>query len=380
MQAAGAPNWSFGLLTDVGRQRQGGVNQDAALALDLPHGGLFAVADGMGGHAAGELAATLALDALSQHYLARRTPPPIRLAEAVQDANVAVLRHAVGEYVGMGTTLIAALIDRGALLIAHVGDSRAYLLRGGELFRLTEDHSWVSEQVRLGHLTEEEAREHQWRSVVSNALGGEERVRLELFGLRLRAGDRVMLCSDGLSSVVKDTDLLRLLVRPLAPDATARLLVDAANDAGGPDNITVLVIDVRQDLKLPIYDLPPAHHGGPDYVDVLLGTQRGSSMTTYLLLMIAYFTLLGVMLLPAQRPGLAVTGTALLLGILVVQRLGLVRRASRPLQAPSAALPPGDRPAPASTFQPSPTGIPTDEANRSGRALKTQNRQDRGST
>ncbi|MFC6664206.1 PP2C family protein-serine/threonine phosphatase [Deinococcus radiopugnans] len=261
MQAAGAPNWSFGLLTDVGRQRQGGVNQDAALALDLPHGGLFAVADGMGGHAAGELAATLALDALSQHYLARRTPPPIRLAEAVQDANVAVLRHAVGEYVGMGTTLIAALIDRGALLIAHVGDSRAYLLRGGELFRLTEDHSWVSEQVRLGHLTEEEAREHQWRSVVSNALGGEERVRLELFGLRLRAGDRVMLCSDGLSSVVKDTDLLKLLVRPLAPDATARLLVDAANDAGGPDNITVLVIDVRQDLKLPIYDLPPPTTG-----------------------------------------------------------------------------------------------------------------------
>ncbi len=338
MQAAGAPNWSFGLLTDVGRQRQGGVNQDAALALHLPHGGLFAVADGMGGHAAGELAANLALDALSQHYLARRSSPPTRLAEAVQEANVAVLRHAVGEYVGMGTTLIAALIDRGALLIAHVGDSRAYLLRGGELFRLTEDHSWVSEQVRLGHLTEEEAREHQWRSVVSNALGGEERVRLELFGLRLRAGDRVLLCSDGLSSVVTDMKLLKLLARPVDPDATARCLVDAANDAGGPDNITVLVIDVLQDLKLPAYDLPANLHGGPDYVDVLLGTQRGGSLVTYLLLLIAYLTLLGVMLMPAHRPALGVIGTALVLGILVFQRLGLVRRANTPPKGPSAVL------------------------------------------
>ncbi|MBB5364091.1 PP2C family protein-serine/threonine phosphatase [Deinococcus humi] len=381
MQAAGAPNWSFGLLTDVGRQRQGGVNQDAALALNLPHGGLFAVADGMGGHAAGELAANLALDALSQHYLTRRSPPPMRLAEAVQDANVAVLRHAVGEYVGMGTTLIAALIDRGALLIAHVGDSRAYLLRDGELFRLTEDHSWVSEQVRLGHLTEEEAREHQWRSVVSNALGGEERVRLELFGLRLRAGDRVLLCSDGLSSVIKDIELLKLLARPLDPDATARCLVDAANDAGGPDNITVLVIDVHQDLKLPAYDLPSAQHGGPDYVDVLLGTQRGSSLITYLLLLIAYLTLLGVMLMPAHRPALGVLGTALLVGILLFQRLGLVRRANRPLTAPSAILAMAGPRLTSTATAPQLTPAPNaDEAGRTGRVLKAGTRQDRGRT
>ena len=122
-----------GLLTDVGRQRAGGVNQDAALALELPRGGLYGVADGMGGHAAGELAASLALDTLTQAYLEGRGTAPRRLTEAVQAANLAVLRHAVGESVGMGTTLIAALIDRGALLIAHVGDSRAYLLRGGRL-------------------------------------------------------------------------------------------------------------------------------------------------------------------------------------------------------------------------------------------------------
>ncbi|CAM3671204.1 PP2C family protein-serine/threonine phosphatase [Deinococcus frigens] len=338
MQAAGAPNWSYGLLTDVGRQRRGGVNQDAALALGLTRGGLFAVADGMGGHAAGELAATLALEALSAHYLARRTAPPVRLAEAVQAANVSVLRHAVGEYMGMGTTLIAALIDRGALIIAHVGDSRAYLLRGGELHRLTDDHSWVSEQVRLGHLTEEEARDHQWRSVVSNALGGEERVRLELFGLRLRAGDRLLLCSDGLSSVVADADLLELLTRPLAPDSAVRCLIDAANDAGGPDNITALVIDVRLDLHLPSYDLPAPQHSGPDYVDALLGAQRGNSLNTYLLLMLAYFTLLGVILLPIQRVLIAVIGTALLAGILLVQRLALIHRVSGRLGRPSAVL------------------------------------------
>ncbi|WP_051655607.1 PP2C family protein-serine/threonine phosphatase [Deinococcus marmoris] len=340
MQAAGAPNWSYGLLTDVGRQRRGGVNQDAALALDLPQGGLFAVADGMGGHAAGELAATLALEALSSHYLTSRVSPPARLAEAVQAANVSVLRHAVGEYMGMGTTLIAALIDRGALMIAHVGDSRAYLLRGSELHRLTEDHSWVSEQVRLGHLTEEEARDHQWRSVVSNALGGEERVRLELFGLRLCAGDRVLLCSDGLSSVVADNELLELLARPLVPESVVRCLIDAANDAGGPDNITALVIDIQQDQHLPSYDLPVPQNSGPDYVDALLGAQRGNSLNTYLLLMLAYFTLLGVILLPGQRMLIAVFGTALLAGILLVQRLALIRRASGQLGRPSAVLEP----------------------------------------
>lgn len=334
MRSAGTPNWSFGLLTDIGRHRQGGVNQDAALALPLPQGGLFAVADGMGGHAAGELAANLALDALRQCYLARRSAPPTRLAEAVQAANVAVLRHAVGEYVGMGTTLIAVLIDRGGLIVAHVGDSRAYLLRGGGLHRLTEDHSWVSEQVRLGHLTEQEAHDHQWRSVVSNALGGEERVRLELFGLRLHAGDRVLLCSDGLSSVVSDQTLLELLSRPLAPQAAARHLIDAANDAGGPDNITALVIDVHQTLQLPTYSLPAPRNAGPDYVDVLISTQRSSSLATYLLLLIAYFTLLGVMLLPAQRVVLALVGTALMLCLLLVQFL--VRRASGPLGPPSA--------------------------------------------
>ena len=342
----------------MGRQRQGGVNQDAALALDLPRGGLYAVADGMGGHAAGELAANLALDALSQHYLDARSSPPIRLAEAVQAANLAVLRHAVGEYVGMGTTLLAALVDRGAVTVAHVGDSRAYLLRGGELFRLTEDHSWVAEQVRLGHMTEQEARDHQWRSVVSNALGGEERVRLELFGFPVRSGDRLLLCSDGLSGVVFDQQLLDMLSRRAEPEETARALVNAANDAGGPDNITAVVVDVHRDVRVPAYPLPQRLEEGPTYVDVLLSAQRGNSLITYLLLMIAYFTLLGVMLVPEHRVLLGLVGTTLLVIVLIGQRLWMARRAgtvlNRPAaslnraasRSPSSAAPSADRPAP----------------------------------
>ncbi|MCP2014248.1 protein phosphatase [Deinococcus sp. HSC-46F16] len=317
-----------GLLTDVGRQRR--TNQDAALALDLPHGGLYAVADGMGGHAAGELAANLALDSLSQHYLEGRGAPPERLAGAVQAANLAVLRHAVGEYAGMGTTLLALLVDRGAALIAHVGDSRAYLLRGGELHRLTEDHSWVAEQVRLGHISEEEARHHQWRSVVSNALGGEERVRLELFGLPLHAGDRLLLCSDGLSGVVAEPALLELLLPAQPPERVARTLIDAANDGGGPDNITAVVVDILRTGGLPRYPLPERQEGGPLYVDALLSAQRGSSPLTYLLLMLVYFTLLGVLLVPEQRLAIALLGALLLGGVAYAQRRARGRSSRRP--------------------------------------------------
>lgn len=320
---------AVGLLTDVGRQRAGSVNQDAAAALDLPTGGLYAVADGMGGHAAGEMAANLALDTLTQTYLESKGSVPERLTEAVQAANLAVIRHAVGEAVGMGTTLLALVIDRSAAVIAHVGDSRAYLVRKGALSRLTEDHSWVAEQVRQGFLTEEEAHNHQWKNVVNNALGGEERVRLDLFGVPLQAGDRLLLCSDGLSGPVSEAEMLELLGRPEAPEAVTRLLIDAANDAGGPDNITALVIDIPAGLGTPRYTLPERLATGPEYADILLSTRRGSSLLTYALLTTLYFTVLGMMLLPGRSKLIAALGVALIVGLLVWQRLGNTQQKPR---------------------------------------------------
>lgn len=303
-----------GWLTDAGRQRS--VNQDAGLALESVSGGLYAVADGMGGHAAGELAAKLAVEALTKTFIEGRKRPPERLAEAVQAANLEVMRHAVGEYVGMGTTLVALAIDKGAALIAHVGDSRAYLLRAGELTRLTEDHSWVAEQVRLGYLTELEARDHHWRSVVSNALGGEERVRLELYGFPLKRGDRLLLCSDGLSGVVEESDLHAMLGWGLTPESTAQRLVDAANELGGPDNITAVVVDIGMQQPLPSYSLPPRQKDGPIYIDVMMGSRRGSSPSVYVALGLLYFALMGALLFQQYRAQILAISAVLLIATL----------------------------------------------------------------
>jgi serine/threonine protein phosphatase PrpC len=319
MRRSATPLLASGLLTDVGRQRS--INQDAGLILDLPRGGLFAVADGMGGHAAGELAANLALDTLSSSFLNGRGLAPERLAEAVQDANLAVLRSAVGEYVGMGTTLVAMVIDRAAALIAHVGDSRAYLLRGGELHRLTEDHSWVAEQVRLGHLSELEARNHQWRSVVSNALGGEERVRLELYGLPLRQGDRLLLCSDGLSGVLEEAEMYGVLATQPDPDVAVRHLIDLSNAEGGPDNITAIVVDIERASRMPPYPLPNRQNEGPQYVDMLLSSRRGNSPVTYLALVLVYFTLMGLVLYGQHRTLIGGVGLGLLSALLLGTRV-----------------------------------------------------------
>ncbi|ADV68914.1 Stp1/IreP family PP2C-type Ser/Thr phosphatase [Deinococcus maricopensis] len=315
MRRSATPPLSSGMLSDSGRQRSN--NQDAALSVELPHGGLYAVADGMGGHAAGEVAANVALETLINTYQNARGQAPERLAEAVQAANEAVLRRATGDLAGMGTTLIAALIDRGAALIAHVGDSRAYLLRRDTLLRLTDDHSWVAEQVRHGYLTETEARDHQWRNIVSNALGGEERIRLELFGVPLQRGDRLLLCTDGLSGVADEDDIARILSADHPPQVTAGQLVDLANARGGPDNITVLVVDVHHPRGLPHYPLPARRDEGPLSVDVFLTARRSGSPITYAALVALYFTLLGMILYPERRLGIALGGAVFLIALLI---------------------------------------------------------------
>src|SRR3954447_5022066 len=234
-----------GASTNTGQVREG--NEDSYLVdrrLDL-----FAVADGMGGHRAGEIASATALDGLK---LAVTEGNPV--ADAVGRANTAVWDKAAAdtELAGMGTTLTAAIFDAGTLTIAHVGDSRAYLLRGDQLERLTTDHSLVEELIRDGKLTEEQAAVHPQRSIITRALGVDSSVEVDVYSLVLESGDRVILCSDGLTSMVRPAGIAELLRAETDPTAAANALVDAANAAGGEDNITVVVLDAVAEAKDPL--------------------------------------------------------------------------------------------------------------------------------
>jgi serine/threonine protein phosphatase PrpC len=224
--------------TDQGRVR--GNNEDAFLVDD--ERALFAVADGMGGHRGGEVASHTAIEAL-RAAVANGTP----LHDAITRANLAVLARAAGddELTGMGTTLTAIIAVGGRqLLIGHVGDSRAYLLHNGELRRATDDHSLVEELVREGRLTPEQAEAHPQRAIVTRALGVDDDVDVDLYTLDVDAGDRVVLCSDGLTTMVRERDIERLARSEPDPQSLADAFVRAANDAGGDDNVTVVVIDV----------------------------------------------------------------------------------------------------------------------------------------
>jgi serine/threonine protein phosphatase PrpC len=227
-----------GAATDVGQVRD--HNEDDYLVdHDL---GLIAVADGMGGHRGGEVASSAALEALRVAFVAGAP-----IDEAVVVANDAVYDQSVADpnLRGMGTTLTAgAFDDEGNLVLGHVGDSRAYLLRDGALERVTTDHSLVEELIRAGELTPEEAERDPRRSMITRALGLEPGVAVDVIELELQPGDRLLLCSDGLTTMVGEPELMDRL--GAEPDAAtvATQLVDAANTAGGVDNITVVVIDV----------------------------------------------------------------------------------------------------------------------------------------
>ncbi len=224
--------------TDVGRVRDG--NEDEKLVDDRM--GLFAVADGMGGHQGGEVASSTALEALRA---AVADGAPIR--DAIARANEAVIERAAADdrLRGMGTTMTAAtLAAGGTLLIGHVGDSRAYLARDGAFTQITEDHSLVEEMVREGELTPEQADVHPRRNIVTRALGIDPDVDVDLYPVELRGGDRVLLCSDGLTSMIRPDEIAAILREEADPQQAADRLVDAANAAGGEDNITVVVLDV----------------------------------------------------------------------------------------------------------------------------------------
>ena len=231
----------YGSRTDVGLVRD--HNEDS-LTVAPP---VFAVADGMGGHAAGEVASEIAIQTLVEN--APDTADGDALARAVVEANRAVIRAAVdgrGKQ-GMGTTMTAAVLDGVRLVVAQVGDSRAYLLHRGNLQRITRDHSLVADMVEAGEITEEQARVHPQRSVITRALGSDPRTLPDIYEMTLEGGDRLLLCSDGLSSMIEDDVIQSVLVRRCDPQLCANILVNEAIKEGGYDNVTAVVIDVKGD-------------------------------------------------------------------------------------------------------------------------------------
>ena len=227
--------------TDTGRQRRG--NEDNALA----RAPVFVVADGMGGAQAGEVASRIAVETFERE-LPDAGSPEERLASCVREANRRIyeLSRAEHERAGMGTTLTAAYLDDAHVAIAHVGDSRAYLLRDGELTRLTRDHSLVEELVRRGKLTEEQAAEHPQRSIITRALGPEPEVEVDTVSYPVRDGDVLLLCSDGLTSMVAEDRVGEILASAGGLEQAAELLIREANEAGGRDNITVVLLRLEE--------------------------------------------------------------------------------------------------------------------------------------
>jgi len=228
-----------------------------------PDLGLFIVADGMGGHVAGEVASRIAVDAIEAFIGETASddsqvtwPQPVdpllgidgsRLKSAFHLANRRLADEvaAAVDLRGMATTASTVLLkDERKAMLAHVGDSRIYLFRDNELERMTDDHSWVEEQMRAGLLSPLEARQHPWRNVVTRALSGGEDPEVDVKEVKLQPGDRLLLCSDGLSSVVPDDRIEEILRAQPVPTEACQALVDEANGAGGPDNVTTLILQI----------------------------------------------------------------------------------------------------------------------------------------
>ena len=224
-------------LTDTGRQRE--ANEDSYFS----RAPLFAVADGMGGAQAGEVASRMAVEAFDRIEDERAAPPEELLRHTAQEANREIFDLAQGDTSrsGMGTTLTAALVHGNEISFGHVGDSRAYVFREGKLKQITNDHSLVEELRRQGKLTRDQAAEHPQRSVITRALGPEPQVQVDTMTFSARAGDVFLLCSDGLTTMLTDEDVATIIAGDDNLQMVGRRLIRAANDRGGRDNITVVL-------------------------------------------------------------------------------------------------------------------------------------------
>jgi PPM family protein phosphatase len=242
-------------LSDVGKKRKS--NEDS-FHID-PERGLFIVADGMGGHVAGEVASKLAVDTIQEFLRMSDADSEItwpfefdenlsaggnRIQAAIQLANREIVRHmqAQEDTRGMGTTVVTAVVADDSCHIGHVGDSRAYLIRNGEIRQLTRDHTFVNEQVEKGFMSRAEAERHPARNILTRAVGSTEELHVDLSETRLAPGDRILLCSDGLSSMVDDPAILSAVMEHPDPEEACASLVALANANGGWDNVTAVII------------------------------------------------------------------------------------------------------------------------------------------
>jgi len=246
-------------VSDPGRVRR--RNEDAYVC-EPP---LFAVADGMGGAQAGELASRLAAAALREQRDDATADPETHLRSSIQEANRRIFARAATDpqVSGMGTTVTAAFVADGRVAVGHVGDSRAYRIRDGEVEQLTQDHSLVADLVRSGRLTPQEAEVHPQRSVITRALGTDAAVQVDSFSVDARPGDVFLLCSDGLTTMIDEAAVLKAVRKSSSLESAARALVQAANKSGGEDNVTVVLFSIADGDQEPL-PAPARTSAAPD--------------------------------------------------------------------------------------------------------------------
>lgn len=245
-----------GARTDLGCVRENNEDKFEFFEPEEPEllavkGCFYAVADGMGGHASGQIASELALKTIVKTYFAdpnEEVTESLRAAISSANAYIYDTAQAIPDRAGMGTTCTALVLRDDEMYVGHVGDSRLYLMRDGELRQVSEDHSWVTEQVKRGALTGEEAEMSPFRNVITRSLGAEPDVEVDIYQEKIQKGDVLVLCSDGLSGYVTDDEILDL-AGTWGPSMAAVKLVDRANELGGGDNITVVVVAIRDIQK-----------------------------------------------------------------------------------------------------------------------------------
>lgn len=249
-------NLTIAQQTDIGRTRQS--NEDSMLSY-VPEdpqvvarkGALFIVSDGLGGHTSGEIASAIAAQVIrEQYYQDANEDIGASLQNAIKQANRAIVERAAQNeaWSGMGTTVVAAVLRDDTVYAANVGDSRVYIVRGETIRQITEDHSWVMQQIRAGQLTPEEARDHPQRNVIYRCLGTDKEVEVDLFTEQVQEGDLLVLCTDGLTGQISDDELLAM-VRQYQPQESVQRLIARANENGGPDNITAIVVQVAPEKE-----------------------------------------------------------------------------------------------------------------------------------